>query len=255
MTHPPRRHRTKSPSIRKCGKPLCWGGGARAPCGRRPEPCARLLASPSRPGQACPKAHPMPAGQTQRRSLPSGPLPLTQLAESPAPGPPPGRTGRLGLAPLPLGVGEPRWAGGTPLGAQPAAPLSRLWGSRTLRSLKRQSPSFGSTAPSSMPSPKWRRCPRRLWGLLNHNSQQPRPEHNIWSPPRRNATINLGAAGQASPLCPGQPALLWLPSWPLPSCGGWIFRLGLCSRVATFCLGASAANLGALGKKEREDHH
>lgn len=230
-------------------------GGAQEPPvegGQSPAPDCRPLL----PGQASPAPKPpRTAGQTQRRSLPSGPLPLTQLAESPAPALPPGRPGRLGLVPLPLGVDGPRWAAGMPPGAQPAAPQSQLRRSRTLRSLQRQSPSFGSTAPSSMPSPQGRKCPRRLWGLLNHNSQQPRPERNIWSPPCQNATISLGAAGQASPLCPGQPVLLWLPSWPLPSCGGWIFRLGLCSRVATFCLGASAADLGALGKKEREDHH
>lgn len=202
------------------------GGGAageRAFCGGRPELCARLPASPSRPA---PKPPPSSRLLNKPKDAPSrlalkveGSLPLTQMAESPAPGLPPGRTGCLSLAPLPLRGGEPHWAGGIPLRAQPPLPQPRLQSSRTLHSLQRQNPlpwlnsalvhGFPTVAqrpqaPLGAAEPQFPTAPARVQHLEPHH--------------HHNATVNLGAAGQASPLCPGQPALLWLPSRPLPSC-------------------------------------
>lgn len=154
-----------------------------------------------------------------------GSLPLTQMAESPAPGLPPGRTGCLSLAPLPLRGGEPHWAGGIPLGAQPPLPQPRLQSSRTLHSLQRQNPlpwlnsalvhGFPTVAqrpqaPLGAAEPQFPTAPARVQHLEPHH--------------HHNATVNCwtGISPLPRPTCPALAAL---------QASAQLLRLGLQDRA------------------------
>lgn len=188
---------------------MLWGGVQEPPVERSQSPAPDCR--PPLPGQACPKA---PRPLDKPRDAPS------LLAPCPSPG----------WQTLQCLGGLDVWAG-----------LLRLWGGLSHAGLGGglRGPSLlllsldcgvlrlsvhckdrDSTVPSSTPSPQWRRCPRRLWRLLNHNSQQPQPEHNIWSssPPECNcqqglldrhlpsAQANLPCSGCPPGLCPAAEA-------------------------------------------------